>query len=153
MDQIRELLAAHPFLHELSADEIGGLAGHATEVLFPADTRIFEEGEAADRFWLIREGQVRLETMVPGRGPVIVETLGSGAVIGWSWLYPPRRWHFGGQTTTATAALELDGPAVLELCQHRPSLGYKLMNAFLPVVIGRLQSTRIRLLDLYGAPA
>jgi CRP-like cAMP-binding protein len=150
MDQIRDLLGTHPFVKDLTSAEVDALAEHTTQVLFPANTRIFNEGGEAVHFWLIQEGDVRLDTVIPGQGQVIVETLGPGAVLGWSWLCQPRRWHFGAQTMTATAALQLDGPGVGELCQRDPVLGYKLMSAFLPVLVDRLQHTRIRLLDLYG---
>jgi CRP/FNR family transcriptional regulator, cyclic AMP receptor protein len=146
-------LTAHPFLSGLTADELALLAAHATATVFPAGARIFDEGGDARRFWLLEAGRVRLDTLIPGRGPVIVETLGPGSVLGWSWLFPPYRWHFGAEALEATQAVELDAAAVRGLCDGRPELGYKLTNAFLQVVIDRLQNTRIRLLDLYGNPS
>jgi hypothetical protein len=37
-------------------------------------------------------------------------------------------------------------------CDADPALGYELLRRFVQVVVDRLQSTRIRLLDLYGQP-
>ncbi|HEU0240228.1 MAG TPA: cyclic nucleotide-binding domain-containing protein [Micromonosporaceae bacterium] len=150
MDATYELLKAHPFVGSMTAYEVSRLAEHTTPTLFAANTRLFDEGRDAETFWLIREGHVRLDALIPGRGPVVVETLGPGSVLGWSWLFPPRRWHFGAQTISATHALQLDGRAVRDLCDRMPELGYKLMTGFLQVVVDRLQNTRIRLLDLYG---
>ena len=150
MSQTYEALRAHPFLSGLTDYELGRLAEHTTPVMFPANTRLFDEGHDAEHFWLIQDGQVRLDTLIPGRDRVIVETLGPGSVLGWSWLFPPRRWHFGAETVTTTTALQLDGPAVLDLCDRLPALGYRLMGGFLQVVVDRLQNTRVRLLDLYG---
>jgi CRP/FNR family transcriptional regulator, cyclic AMP receptor protein len=31
-----------------------------------------------------------------------------------------------------------------------PELGYELMRRFIPVIVERLQATRIRMLDVYG---
>jgi CRP-like cAMP-binding protein len=150
MDTVDNLLAAHPFLAGMSPSEVSRLAEHASPATFPAGTRIFDEGHDAARFWLIAAGHIRIDTVVPGRGLIIVETLGPGTVLGWSWMFPPHRWHFGAQAVDTTTAVELDGAAVRDLCDEMPALGYKLMNGFLRVVVDRLQNTRIRLLDLYG---
>ncbi len=50
------------------------------------------EGEPAERFWLIRRGMVALELYVPGREPLVIETLEPSDVVGWSWLFAPYRW-------------------------------------------------------------
>ena len=42
-------------------------------------------------------GSVAIETEVPGRGAVTVETLHAGDVLGWSWLLPPYRSAFGAR--------------------------------------------------------
>ena len=39
-------------------------------------------------------GRVALETTSRARGASSIETLEPGEVIGWSWLFPPYRWHF-----------------------------------------------------------
>jgi CRP-like cAMP-binding protein len=150
METVHELLNGHPFLAGLTPDESAELARHASVVSLRAGTRLFDEGGPAQRFWLIRTGMVRLDTLVPGRGPVVLETLGNDTVLGWSWLFPPYQWHFGAEAVTDTTAVELDGPAVREVCERLPVVGHKLMTGFLQVVIDRLQNTRIRLLDLYG---
>jgi CRP/FNR family transcriptional regulator, cyclic AMP receptor protein len=148
-----EALAAHPFLAGLREDHLAALAGHAMPVRLPTGTRLFAEGGIAERFWLIRSGQVVLDVHLPGRGTVLVETLGAGQVLGWSWLEPPYRWHFGATARAATDAFEFDADAVRELCEADPALGYALLRRFLPVVVDRLQASRIRLLDLYAADA
>lgn len=99
-----DLLAAHPFLAGMPPEQVAQLAPWARRRLFHAHARIFSEGGHADRCWLIREGRVVLDTQVPGRGQVVVDTLGPGSVLGWSWLYPPYRWHFGAVAAEQTLA-------------------------------------------------
>jgi CRP/FNR family transcriptional regulator, cyclic AMP receptor protein len=152
MNQTYEMLKAHPFLAEAMPHELALLVECGSPVRFAVNDRIFDEGGEARSFWLIGDGRVRLDTMVLGRGPVIVETLGPGTVLGWSWLAPPYRWHFGAQAVEATTAVHMDGPAVRDMCERFPALGYRLMDRFTQVVVDRLQNTRIRLLDLYGTP-
>ncbi|MFB7596171.1 Crp/Fnr family transcriptional regulator [Streptomyces sp. NPDC056160] len=121
------------------------------EAAFPAGTRLFEEGGEADRFWLLRSGQVDLDIHVPGRHPApVVESLGPGQLLGWSWISPPYRWHLGARTADAVRATQFPAGPVLGLCAADPALGYVLMRHFTGVVAERLQATRVRLLDMYG---
>jgi CRP-like cAMP-binding protein len=83
---------------------------------------------------------------------VIIETIGSGAVLGWSWLFPPFQWHLGAVALETMVAVELDGPGVRQLCARDPALGYELSTRFMQVMLERLQATRLRLLDLYKVP-
>ncbi|MFH0245723.1 cyclic nucleotide-binding domain-containing protein [Streptomyces sp. HK10] len=122
----------------------------AHEVFFPAATRIFEEGETADRFWVIRSGAVALHVQVPGRGRTVVETVGAGDLLGWSWLCPPRQWHLGAESREPVRAWEFDAAQVLGLCTEQPALGLSLVTAVAATIGDRLRATRVRLLDLYG---
>src|SRR6266571_8255754 len=89
-------LSAQPFFAALTDSQRGALAEDGTAVTFAAGERLFDEGGVADMFWLIEQGGIALDMRVPGRGDQIVETLGPGTVLGWSWLHRPYRWQFGG---------------------------------------------------------
>jgi CRP-like cAMP-binding protein len=147
-----DLIAAHPFLDGLGPEMLARLSTRATPRDFGAGARIFDEGGTADRFWLIVTGHVQLDAYVPGRGHVLIESLGAGAVLGWSWLFPPYTWHFGATAVQPSATVEFDAPGVQAICEADPTLGYDLIRRFMQVVVDRLQATRIRLLDLYRAP-
>ncbi|TMM39771.1 MAG: cyclic nucleotide-binding domain-containing protein [Actinobacteria bacterium] len=153
MEATYELLSSQPFLAGLTPAQLDKLSYWTRKSTFHAGTRLFEEGQRADRFWLLREGHVTLDTHVPGQGTQIVETLGPHAVLGWSWLFPPYRWHFSASAVETTLAVELDGPGVRDLCARDHELGYELMRRFVEVVVQRMQATRVRLLDLYRMPS
>jgi CRP/FNR family transcriptional regulator, cyclic AMP receptor protein len=87
---------------------------------------------------------------VPARGPVTIETIDAGEVLGWSWLFPPYRWHFDARALTVVRATVFDGACLRQKCETDSDLGYRLMARFAQVLIERLQWTRIRLLDVYG---
>ncbi|MPY56033.1 Crp/Fnr family transcriptional regulator [Streptomyces spongiae] len=122
----------------------------AREVSFEIDERIFDEGGKADRFWVIHTGTVALDLRVPGRRAAVVETLGAGEVLGWSWLVPPHHWHLGAQATSPVRAYEFDAAAVRDLCGKSPELEHELCTYVAGVIAGRLRSARVRLLDLYA---
>jgi len=150
METIDSLLREVPVFHGLSPDELTTLAGCASNVHFDQGEVLFREGDAADTFYLVRHGSIALEIFVPARGPAIIETLEAGEVAGWSWLFPPYRWHFDARALTAVRATAFDGACLRGKCEDDPKLGYALMSRFAQVLIERLQWTRLRLLDLYG---
>jgi CRP-like cAMP-binding protein len=125
------------------------VAGTAREVRFDRGQRLFEEGRPAVGCWVVRDGRVALDAHVPGRGTVVVQTLGPGDVVGWSWLVRPHRWQFGAMAATDTVACELDTDRLRELADRDPALGYALALRVAETVLDRLQATRARLLDLY----
>ncbi|MFF2848836.1 cyclic nucleotide-binding domain-containing protein [Streptomyces sp. NPDC058001] len=122
----------------------------AREVSFPPGTRIFEEGHHADRFWVVRSGTVELDMKVPGRRAAVIESLGHGELLGWSWLFPPHTWHLGAEAATPVRAHEFDAADVRTLCAEDPAIGQAVTHWVGCVVAHRLQAARIRLLDLYA---
>ena len=150
MRGIDELLAGHDLFVGMDSATLALLAGCASNVVFDTGEQLFVEGDPADRFWILRHGQVSLEVTAPGAGQLIIETLGPGAVVGWSWLVAPYRWSFDAVAQEATRAVAFDVGCLRAKMDSDPRVGYQLMGRFLPIVVDRLQATRMRLLDLYG---
>jgi CRP/FNR family transcriptional regulator, cyclic AMP receptor protein len=147
-----EELRHFPLFAALSPQQCETVAAHAQTITLPAGRRLFEQGEAADRCWLIRSGRVTLDVEVLGAGRQVVQTLGAGDVLGWSWLVPPYRWQLGAETTEPVVAELLDGTALRAVADRDPSCGYPLALGLIAALLPRLQSTRARLLNLYGSP-
>jgi len=120
---------------------------------FESRELIFREGEPADGFHLIQKGSVALEIFVEGRGAVMIETLGPGEVLGWSWLVEPYRWHFDAKALTATQTIVFGGRVVREVFESHRDCGYLMLKRFLPIIVQRLQATRLQFLDVYHARA
>ena len=110
------------------------------------------EGEDASRFYIIPEGKVALETVGPRPEPVTIQTVEAGEVLGWSWLFPPYRWHFSARVVEQTRAIALDGVCLRTKGEADHNLGYELVKRVAQVMMERLQATRLQLLDIYGAP-
>lgn len=147
---IADLLGDHEFLAGLDPATVAFIAGCGRNTRFGAGEYLFREGEAADCFYILREGRVALEAYVPGRGSLVIDTVGPDALLGVSWLVPPYRWTFDGRAVEPVAAVALDGECIRAKCEHDPKLGFELMKRLVAVIQVRLQSARIRLLDLYG---
>jgi CRP/FNR family cyclic AMP-dependent transcriptional regulator len=147
---LEPLLRDHPFLKDLEPAYQALLAGCAMNVRFGAGSFLFREGDAAGQCFLIREGKISLEIAAPGRGAIIVQTLGAGDVTGFSWLLEPHQWQFDGRAVEPVRAIALDGTCLRGKCADDPRLGFELTQLFARLAIRRLQATRLRLLDVYG---
>jgi CRP/FNR family cyclic AMP-dependent transcriptional regulator len=150
IDTLEPILAEHPFLKDLPADYLGLLTGCASNVRFEGGAYVFREGEEANNFYLLRQGKVAIQIAAGPRGPVAIQTLSAGDVLGWSWLIPPHRWRFDAQALEPTRAVALDGKCLRGKCEKNHDLGYELLKRFSALVAGQLEATRLRLLDVYG---
>jgi CRP/FNR family transcriptional regulator, cyclic AMP receptor protein len=146
-------LSGHAFLRGMPDSYVAVLARACRTVPVTAGHRFFEEGDTASRFWLITSGHVALDVHVPGRSRLLVETLGTGDLLGLSWLAPPYEWRFGAVAVAETITFELNAAAVRAACEADPSLGYELLRRVMSAASSRLQAARIRMLDLYAASA
>jgi len=152
-ESLERILGEHPFFKGLEEPYLQLFVDCASNVRFNAGETIFREGEDADKFYLIRQGKVALETAVPQRGSVIIQTLGEGEVLGWSWLVAPYRWRFDARATELTRAIALDGKCLRGRSEEDHDLGYELMKRAAQIMEQRLQAARLQLLDVYGSGA
>jgi CRP/FNR family transcriptional regulator, cyclic AMP receptor protein len=149
METIENMVADHPFMKGLDPNFMAVLARGATEFTVQAGQFIFREGEEADKIYLVRRGKVALEVHTPNRGAIIIQTLGEGDLLGWSWFVPPYRKRFDARATELVRGIVLDGSFVRAKCEENHNLGYELIKRLTQVISQRLQGTRMQLLDLY----
>jgi CRP-like cAMP-binding protein len=140
----------HPFWTGLNPKHLEPLLDTARAVVFSADEILFREGEVAADFYLVEAGRAVLETFVPGSGITPIQTVGPGDVIGWSWLFPPYRWHLSARAVEPMQAIVLDAPLLRTLSETNHDLGYALVLRVAHILSQRLQATRMQLLDLHG---
>ena len=69
-----------------------------------------------------------------------------------SWLIPPYRWTYDAQALELMRAIAMDADCLRGKCEADHDLGYDLMKRFVPVLVERLQATRLQMLDVYGTP-
>jgi CRP-like cAMP-binding protein len=114
---------------------------------FNAGETIFREGDPANRFYLILSGKVAVESYVREQGFKVIQTIGTGEVLGWSWLFPPYYWHFDARAVESTEALFFYGTPLRTECETDHELGYELLKRMAEIMLQRLQATRRQLLE------
>ena len=153
MENLERILKEHPFFADFNDEHIALLVGCAKNVVFKAGEFLFREGEAANVFYIIRHGKVVVETFVPQKGPISIQTREAGEVLGWSWLVPPYHWHFDARAFELTRTIALDGKCLRDKLEQDHDLGYEIMKRFSLLIAQRLEATRLQLMDIYGDPA
>jgi CRP-like cAMP-binding protein len=147
---IKDLIAEAPLFEGLTHGQLELIAGCGRNQHVDAGVLLLREGDPANQFFVIRHGAIALEVHAPGRGPLLIETLQSGDVVGWSWLFAPYRWQLDGRVTESSDLVTFDGACLRGKCEADHELGYELMRRFAGNVVSRLQATRLQLLDVYG---
>ena len=151
MESVQQELMEHPFFAELEDSKGQMLVTCAVNVRYRPGEYLFHEGDPADRLFVIRRGMVSLDVHVPGHGDRVIDTVEEGDVFGWSSLVPPYHWFFDARAVHDVSAVAIDSTCLREKCDADPVLGYAVMQRVAKVMYQRLHSTRVRLLDLYGA--
>lgn len=150
MQTIPEYLAEHPFFSELDTAALATISGCATNVHIRQNQLLLHEGDPADTFFAVRRGRVAIELRGATGRAVVLDSVHEGEIVGWSWLIPPNRWKFDARATTEVSAVAFDGACLRGKCEDDPALGYQLLGRVAQVMDRRLQSARVRLLDMYG---
>jgi CRP-like cAMP-binding protein len=146
------LIAEQPFFKGLSPHQLQLLADSAMEMKFEPAQQIFEAGSPANRFYLILEGRVVLESELAEPGVMLpVQTLGPGDNLGWSWLFPPYLVHLSARAMTPTRTIFFYGTRLREQCELDHELGYELMKRIAEVATECLRVTQQRLLESVDA--
>lgn len=142
------LVAEQPFFKGLEAHQLQLLTDSAMEMKFETGQKVFESGSPANRFYLILEGQVAIESELAEHGALVrVQTLGPGDNLGWSWLFPPYLWHFSAHAVTPTRTIFFYATRLREQCEQDHELGYQLMQRVAEVAAESLRATQQRMAE------
>ncbi|GJL82984.1 MAG: hypothetical protein DHS20C01_26180 [marine bacterium B5-7] len=147
---IHTLLTEVPFFDGMSDEHLATVAGCGKLVHFKAGKFLLQEGGKADTFYLIRDGEVAIESHIPASGPLTVARVSAGGITGYSWLFPPYRNSFDSLALTNVSTVALNGECLRGKAETDHELGYQLMKRFAQVMLDRLQTARLQMLDVYA---
>lgn len=151
-EDIRKELKSQPFFEGLDDEFVQFLSKSAREHSLARGDVLFKQGDWADAFYLLRDGEILIE--VPSiSGPSLeIQRLQTGQILGWSWLIAPYKWTFQARAEADTQLLEFDGAAILAQCEEDPAFGYALLKRFSGLMSERLEAARRRMMDEWNPP-
>ncbi len=152
VEEVAALLRTAPLFADLDEPLLLAVARYGDEARFAPGTLMAHEHAPADRFFVVLAGEVALAEHDGEHGPIYVESLGPGEVVGWSWLMPPYRWHFDVRAVQPVRVIAIEAEA-LRVAMSDEHLGYALMRRFSQVLLERLQATRRRLIEAHEPAA
>ena len=145
------MLSGHAFLGSMRTEHLNKIAECAKYVEFSRGQYVFRQGEAAEHFYLILDGTIEVELFSAAGGPVVLQKLSKGSVLGWSWIIAPYLWRFDARVLQPVKALEVDAVRLRGMMMKDPSLGYEILHRFIYTVCERLESERLQLVELYAS--
>ncbi len=150
METIEPIVAAQPFFQGLNQRHIQDLAACASRLNFTDGQFLCRAEEEATRFYLILQGRVSVEIFSARRGPMTLQTMGAGDVLGWLWFNAkPYHWHSDARAVGLTRALSFEVSCLRERCEADHDLGFELMKRYAHSLAVRFRVSSLQLTDMF----
>jgi CRP-like cAMP-binding protein len=144
-----EILRKFTFFSDLPREVLVALAKIARQEKYAAGAVIFHEGDSADHFYLVLDGEVHLLIEIDERKTMaVIDVLSWGDTMGWSVVVEPHLFTSTATCAAPTTVIAIDGPAFRALLNSDSEVGFKFMQRLIQVVAARLKDTRLRLTSL-----
>ncbi|MHB8112592.1 MAG: Crp/Fnr family transcriptional regulator [Bellilinea sp.] len=144
-----DTLKSIPWFLDFNSKQLERLASISTIMEVSAGEVIFCEGDRADNMYIILDGQIAVDSAVPGHDPVRIYQAEALDIIGWSKMVPVIRQRVA--TTTAlkdSRLLVINGDDLAGLCEEDNHVGFVIMRRLANVVATNMLTTKLQLLDL-----
>jgi CRP/FNR family transcriptional regulator, cyclic AMP receptor protein len=122
------------FLQGLEEGELKSIAQFFEEEVVEGGVTLCEEGEKADRLYVLEQGKVSIRSKT-GRQYDIVTP---GKIVGWSFLVPPFLYTASVTTLTPSKLLVIKSPDFYYLIHKEPRMGMKVVSNLAQVIASRL---------------
>lgn len=164
-----ELLRRYPFFGGLGREHLNTLAKMSDEITVEPDGYFFHEEDELDHFYIILEGAAAIVFELPERDvkhkiadqfarelktkDVVVSTVGTGDIFGWSGLVPPYKATAGAKALTRCRAIAVGSKELVALFEEDYRFGYVMTQKAAQVIRDRLRDLRIESLASSVEPA
>ncbi len=152
METIEPLLAEQPFFRGLDPGLLKDRAACASRETFSAGQFLCRAEEPDTTFFLILHGRVSVEIFSARRGPVTLQTLGEGDVLGWLWFgEKPYHWHLDARAVDLTRVLTLEVSCIKAKCESNHDLGFEIMKRYAHSLAVAFRVSALQLTDMFQA--
>lgn len=127
---------------DMQMNHLRKLASMTCEMEFPAGEIIYHKGDMGQALYLIEEGQVVIEMVVPNHGLVMVNSFGPGQIFGWSSLFPSERKMGWTRAAKPTLLLAINANRLRAAFQFDHSLEYAVVRRAARAMVDRVRDSR-----------
>ncbi len=122
-------------LEGLAEGELRSISQYFEEENVDAGSTLCEEGEQADRLYVLEQGKVSIRSKKGGQYEIDTP----GKVVGWSFLVPPFLYTASAVTTVPSKVLVIKSPDFYYIIHKEPKMGMKVINNLAQVIASRLK--------------
>ncbi len=133
-----------PFFSLLTEEELNLIDEIASEREFKKGEYIFFEGEAGDKFFIIKDGQVKLTKMIKNGDEQILNIFSNNDIIAEIVAFDKGNYPASAITMTDTQVIVFDQSELENLILKHPTIGVKLLRE----MSGRLRRAQQNVRDL-----
>lgn len=146
---LTDTLQGIPWFVDLHTDQIEKIARISHLIQLAAGDTLFRECGKQDYLFILLEGEVKLEMLVPTHGEVHIHAAQPLDIIGWDQLTPVIRQRFGSAYATQPSLLiAIAGEALRNLCEEDHELGFVVYRRITNLVASRMLNIRLVLSDV-----
>jgi CRP-like cAMP-binding protein len=154
-----EIIRRYPFFGGLSFEQIEQLALAGEEKTAETGHFFFKEGDLLEKVYLVLEGAVAIVFQLPDQAAkpsvagqllgemkmkdMVVSTVGTGDVFGWSGLIPDHQATAGAKAVTSCKVAVFDCKKLLSLFEEDCRFGMVITQKAAMVIRERLRDLRI----------
>jgi len=133
-----EILAQIPLFRDLSSADLTAIASRFGEDRFKRDDFIFHEGDPAARFWVVKDGQVKIVKYGEPGKEIVIEVIPPGEVFGGATMLMPRQPATAQALSDATT-LSLAVDEYKRLLRDYPAVAVRIVEILGDRLLGVIQ--------------
>ena len=128
---------------DLSESQLQCLTIAVKEIQTPKGQWLFQEGNVADRIFIIKSGAVEMLTQVNGEYELPIKIIRSqGGCFGTSALVPPYQYSLSAKCAEDAVLLEISREDLEKISAEDSALGCAIMKNLAQHLLDRLKETR-----------
>jgi CRP/FNR family transcriptional regulator, cyclic AMP receptor protein len=129
VDHADDVLSRAPLFEALDEDGAKALRSMLTDVELPRGDRLFDEGDAGDRLYVVLEGKIKLTRAASDGRENLLSVLGPGEMFGELSLFDPRPRTASAVAITDARLAALAHADLLSWLTGRPDVALHLLRA------------------------
>ena len=130
-------LESIPLFKDLDDDILRMLAPLFEGYNCPSSAIIFEQGDPAEHIYLILEGTVEVRYKPYDGPPIVITTLTTGSIFGWSAVVGNATYTSGAVCKTCCTAIRMRSRDLHDFCAREPEAGYAVLELLAEAVSSR----------------
>ncbi len=132
-------------LSELNDEELSSIAILCSRVRLAEGQRLFLEGQAAERIYIVTDGRIALHKSLGDhpalsqRGAATIAFCCPGEIVGWSTLVEPYRYTLSATAWEPSQLLVVRASLLRKAMELNPDVGFRIMRSLSQIMARRLQ--------------